>query len=692
LCEARAAYILSATHERPVAHTVPERGRMRTLPPLPARRLRPNLLAPLGLTLLVWLSGCNCPGRGAVTCDPSLCNPGQECNPDTDQCEDISCIPGLTRCSATSAGGLERCNATGDNYIAVGACGPGQSCVMGATGGACDPPACAPGSAMCQADGSVSYCVVGVFENPVACPSGEVCDPSAGGTCVPTECGPNTLFCETGADVVRACNALGTGSTVVETCGTGDTCQAGTCFGMCDLAELQRSFVGCVYYGIDCNNDVNNDAGQYDIVVSNPNDTLSANVTIETRLGAGGAWSAVATDVVAPGTVRIFPLPDRHVEDTAIAPANAYRVTGDIPIVAWQFNSDDLNGSASSSGATILLPRSALGDFHYVMTSATSAPSFGGGLNNAGFAIVGTADGTNVTVTVSTNTLGAPGVPAMTAGDSYSTTLNEGDVFQIEAANIGDDPTSSYVTSDQPVAVFAYHETAKIDPAGPDDHTEEQMIPLEAWGTTFAAARMPLGNETHLWRIMASEDATTITFQYDAGVTGLPAPSGSSVVLNEAEYADFTVDGPAMVGFGGPVVGNIGDFYIASDKPILVGQWSMREPHYCLSVPIEQWLPDYLFIAPPFFADLITVVRRTSSTVTMDGAPIPAGQWSSFGPGVGPGLEVYRSTLTDGSHRIEGSAADKLMGPPEIYVVGEDGNCGYCYLGGLNVEIINPIE
>jgi hypothetical protein len=661
---------------------------MRRLFSIDARLVLRLALTSLGLLAASALSGCHCAGSGGITCDPSDCAAGEECDPETNACTPINCIPGITRCSPDAMGGLQRCNSTGDGYIDVGACGPGQSCVSGATGAACDPPACAPGSAMCQADGSVSYCVVGVFENPVACPSGEVCDPSQGSACVPTECGPNTMFCEEGVDVVRACNSLGTGSTVVETCGNGEVCNAGTCFSMCDLAELQRSFVGCVYMALDTNNITYDDALQYDIAVSNPSTSLTANVVIEVRSGAGGTWSPVATSAVAPGTVWVTVVPDRHVEDTAIAPALAYRITSDIPIVSYQFNSDDLNGASSSSGATILFPKSALGDYYVAMGLPTVLPGFGGtGTNNAGVAIVGAFDGTNVTVNVSTNTLAAPGIPAMVAGDQYSTTINEGDVFQIEAANVGDDVTGTYVTSDQPVSVFSYHEGAVTSANAGDDHYEEEMLPLEAWGTTYPVARIWSADETAIWRILAAEDATTITFTYDVGVTGLPNPSGSSIMLDGLEWAEFTVDGPATAGFT-VVNGNIGDFEVTSDKPIQISNWSMTETSMLNMVPAEQWLQSYLFLAPPFFEDTLTVFRRDTSTITLDGSVIPSGMFSNI---VAP-FQAYRQSLTDGSHLISGSAPSELESPPWIHVSGDGGSCGYAYIGGLNVAIINPIE
>jgi hypothetical protein len=646
------------------------------------------LLSPLALCVALFAGGCNCSGNPS-SCNPNDCAPGTECDPSTDSCEPVQCIPGFTRCGLAMDGSLQRCNATGDSYTSVGACGAGQSCIMGTSGATCDPPACAPGSSQCQADGNVSYCVVGAFENPIACAAGEVCDPTAGSTCVPTKCGPNVMFCEDGAEVVRLCNALGTSSTVVETCGAGDVCNNGGCFSMCELADLERSFVGCVYMALDTNNTARDDPLQYDIVVSNPSTSLTASVTIETRAGAGGAWGAVATDMVAPQTIRIFALADRHAEGSSLTTALAYRITASIPIVAYQFNSDDLSGSAGSSGATILLPKPALDKLYYAISLPQSVGDdalfgFGGEQHHSGFAVVGAFDGTNVTVTVNANTGGGPGIPAMTPGGIYNTTINEGDVLQIESANIGDDVTGSYVTADQSIAMFGYHECAVLTP-GTCDHFEEELMPLTAWGMTFANARMYAGTESHLWRFLASEDNTNVSFEYDAGVTGLP-PSGTSVVMNQGQYADYIVDGPAMVGFA-PGPGNIGDYYAFADKPIYVVQFSMDEVHMVTSVPVDQWLPQYLFIAPPFFGDNMTVVRYMTSTVTLDGMPIPAGMWSS----AGAGYEAYRTALTDGSHFITGSAVSEFEGPPEIYISGEDSNCGYCYVGGLNVEQINPV-
>ncbi|HEV8324015.1 MAG TPA: hypothetical protein VG389_20530 [Myxococcota bacterium] len=637
-----------------------------------------------------------CRGGGDVaTCDSAQCDPGQECSDLTHRCEDVACTPGATRCAPRGDGSLERCNSTGDGYVPVGACGAGQTCFMSATspsGAACDPPACTAGTSQCEADGSVRYCVVGAFESSTPCPSGEACDPSQSSACVPTECGPGTTFCEPGADVVRACNALGTSSGVVETCAASDVCNAGRCVSLCELAELQHSTVGCVFMALDTNNTAHDDPLQYDVVIANPNGALTATVTIETRTGPGGAWSTVATDAVTPSSVHVFALPDRHAEGSSLTPALAYRVTASVPVVAYQFNSDDVSGSAASSGATILLPVPALDRYYYAVSLPMSTGDdalfpFGGELHSSGVAVVGTLDGTTVTVTASTNTAAGGGIAALAPGESYSTVLNEGDALQIEAADVGDDVTGTYVTSDQPVAVFGYHECAVLTP-GTCDHVEEQLLPLTAWGIAFANVRMFAGTERHLWRLLASEDATTITFEYDAGVTGLPAPAGASVVLDAGQHQDFTVEGPAPVGLT-PEPGNVGDFYAYADKPIYVVQFSMDEVNMVTSVPTDQTLPQYVFAVPPFLDSAVTVARPSGATTSLDGVPIPAASWSS----AGGTFEAYRTALADGAHVVSSTSPSEMWaGSPGVYVSGEASNCGYAYVAGLNVEYINPFE
>jgi len=637
-------------------------------------------LAALAASLAALVAGCRDPAS-PDGCTPNPCPDGTECDPASGACAPVSCTPGLTRCAPAEQGALERCSSTGDAWVRVGACGPGQACVAGSAPGedGCSPAACTRGSTTCEADGRVRYCIAGAFEDPVACAAGEVCDAATSSACAPTVCTPSARFCTQSVAAVRECNALGTGSTFVETCGPAEWCVEGTCFGPCDLGGLYGSFDGCVYYPLDTDNVSRDDPLQFDVVVSNPSPTYAADVVVEARSGPGGAWEAVTTGTVASGATETFALPDRHAEGTALAPALAYRLTASVPVVAYQINSDDLAAAAASSGATLLLVRNALGEDHRVITLPTSTGSdalfdFGAEIHGGGFAVVATEDGTDVTVTPSAPTPAAPGIPALAAGDTWTTTLEEGDVLQMTGAGLGDDLTGTRVVSTAPVAVFAYHACATIDP-GTCDHFEEELLAVSWWSAGFAAGRFAASGTAQLWRVLAADDATTVTYEYAPGTTGFPGPSGSTFQLDANEWQDFYVAGPAPL--PGEPAG--GDFLLLANQPVLVAQFSTGEVAMALSPPVASQRGDFRLFAPPGFADSIAIAKWPTATATLDGATIPASAFSGLPSSWG----FYRAGLAAGPHVLTSSAPTELEGPVAVWLSGAAGSAGIAWVAGL---------
>jgi hypothetical protein len=638
----------------------------------------PQLVVALAVVALGGCFRCDCGGRGGPACDPAACAPGEECDPATDACGPVSCIPGTTRCSPTEDGVVEQCNATGDGWTVLVFCSPAQTCAESPGVAFCTPPLCPPGDSYCEPDGTIVVCQAGTKAAPRPCPAGEVCDPALGGTCMPTSCTPGELICvDADPAQVETCNPFGTGAGVTETCAAEEVCAAGACVTRCELAAETPGAVGCLFYALDTDNTTYDDALQYDVAIGNPSATRTASVSIEVRSGAGGPWMTVAAQTVAPGNVWLIVLPDRHVEDSAIAVALAYRVTSDEPVVAWQFNSDDLNGASSSSGATLLMPAHVLGLAHYALGLPMAANPYTVELNRAGVAVVATLDGTSVTVTSSTTMVGAPGLPPLAAGDIASVVLNEGDVLQLETADFGDDVTGTRIDSDQPVAVFAFSEAAA--PSGQTlDHYEEQLLPVALWGTEYIAMRAWNYSEPALWRLIAAEDNTTITFDYTAGVSGLPSPPGSGVVLNAGEWAEWSVAGPDLPGFtAGP--GQIGDFRVYADKPIGVASWTLDETNMVLSIPVELWGDAQVFLTPPFFENAGNFASNTAGNLFLDGILILAADTT---PLPVPFFE-YRVPLTDNglheAHILDGALDRGLM----TYVSGNAGPCAFAYGAGF---------
>jgi hypothetical protein len=79
--------------------------------------------------------------------------------------------------------------------------------------------------------------------------------------------------------------------------------------------------------------------------------------------------------------------------------------------------------------------------------------------------------------------------------------------------------------------------------------------------------------------------------------------------------------------------------------------------------------------------DYLVLVRDEGSPVWIDGAE-PAATWSP----VAGGKEVARVLVADGVHVLTGAA------PFGVTVVGYDSYDSYAYPGGLNQQVINPVE
>src|SRR5262249_36627909 len=277
-----------------------------------------------------------------------------------------------------------------------------------------------------------------------------------------------------------------------------------------------------------------------------------------------------------------------------------------------QYNSDDLNRAAASSGASVLLPRSTLGKKYYLLTwpqpdPATSFNLTGADISRSTADIVATADGTDVMVTSSTHIIAGPGVPAMNPGDSHRFQLNEGDVLQLETLSTGDDLSGTYIEATKPVAVFAGVECAVNLMAGASnnnfcDHVEEQILPLVAWGKNYVAPRVvPQANSDGCtagsppktacppsrWRVLASVDRTTVTFTPPPGVPLVYPGSPNPVMLNAGRFIEVVAMGSSATAPG--------DFFVTADQAILVMQLSGGEPTMTTVVPVEQYLASYLF-------------------------------------------------------------------------------------------------
>jgi len=514
----------------------------------------------------------------------------------------------------------------------------------------------------------------------------------------------------TGEDTYNRCKADGSGWDTGLTCPAGTTCMSGGCFTPCTFAERNRSSIGCLFYAVDLDqaDELNADASPYAVIASNTDDTHTASVSLQRKSGA--TWTDLERQSLAPNTLYTFrTAADTHVEDTALSAGAAYRVLSDFPIVAYQFNPID-SADQWSNDASLLLPIHTLDRWNFV--SSWHHFMFGENNYRSYVTVVGTQDGTEVTVIPSTAVIAGGGVPDVGAGTPYTATLNDGDVLQLSSASDAGDMTGTYVESSAPVAVFGGTECSDIpylcdwcrdvfgNPPGGEhrentcawcDHLEEQMFPLTTWGKTMVAARVPVRSsggvaEAAFWRVIASEDATTVNINARAGLTlRFPPGYGTPATLARGQILEFELTGPDW---------DPGDALVEADKPVLVVQYiegqectnldagGGGDPAMVLMIPVEQYLDEYLFLTPNTYeVDQVIVVRQAGAVNTLDDHVLTD---ERFIP-VAAGYEVARVMVGDGVHRITGTSAFGII------AVGYSPYVSYAYPGGLSLEVINPI-
>ncbi|HEX3698546.1 MAG TPA: IgGFc-binding protein [Polyangia bacterium] len=474
----------------------------------------------------------------------------------------------------------------------------------------------------------MSTVLITVVASALGCASADVASPADGaavdgaGTLPPPPCTTATV-CD--GQTVRACSQDFPGA-VLQICDDTQACSAGRCTTLaCAAAERGQSLAGCLIYGALADNTDRDDALPSMVIVVNPgNSDTDAQLLVR---DSTGLWNNIETvHVPALGAER-FDVPNQHVEGVGVGQALAFRLQSDQPLTATLIESDDRTEMSQSTGGTMLLPSQALGNEYMVMTypqrslpelSATVGSHDGAGA----ITVIGTVDGTNVTVHLSaTASLAAGGgLPAAGPGGSVDVMLDDGDVLQLDSEDEGSDLSGSEVLSDNPVVVLAGNILTSYGRSGPGinspDMALEAMWPVRSWSESYVAARLGpqkdtcdsiFGGASSLWRILAAHDDTHVTFDAPLGLAGgVPA---SELVLGQGEVREILVT-------------SAGSFLIHGNKPIWATQGMDCEGTLSAAVPVDTLWRDYRFALPANFDHELMVVRHDPMPVLLDGVPI----------------------------------------------------------------------
>ncbi len=598
--------------------------------------------------------------------------------PDVTPGEDVGadaapCAEGAVRCGP--AGVPETCE--GGAWVEGDPCRAGQICLAGrcVNGGGCD-----PGTVNgCWSETELSVCnAAGDRVEPVSClddPAGPWCFEGACGT---QRCEPGRRRCD-GDFVVEECDSTGQEWLEAETCDRREdrVCAGGECVSGCVAAGKDPTYIGCEYWSVDLPQYEDpftaGPALPHSVVVANVGD-YPATVEVTTR---SPGVTPPATIVVEPGDAGTLTFPRLDVAGTEQTD-RSFRITSTEPIVAYQFNPLN-NVNLFSNDASLLLPVNAIGTEYLVLGWP------GGAIQPSFFTVVATASGTTtVDITFASDVVDGE-FTGIRAGSTHTYTLAQGDVLnfsiktRISFPPVVQDATGTRIVANRPVIVFSGHEQAVIgegEPGGfgePDgdvccaDHLEQQLFPLSTWGSHyFAVHSPPRGSEDDYWRVLAAEPGTLIA-------TTPPIDGLDGVTLGAGEVAEVATNQ---------------SFEIQATGPILVGQFLVSQtargtsrttgdPAFILPPPASQLRDEYVVMTPNGYdEDWLTLVAPVGVTVTLDGAPVAASAFTTFGTGTHAWAHV---AVEPGPHQLSAPQ------PFAVTVIGYDNAVSYGYPGGLDL-------
>ena len=601
-------------------------------------------------------------------------------------CSDKPCFPNAASCVGNS---VHICSADGmdPNYEVI-SCGD-KVCHKGNCL-ECKPneTSCKDNAVIkCHSDGK-SYDVKEACTAPLQC---------LGGQCM--YCYPGDKMCE--GNVAMRCNIEGTAWEMVQDCGNGLTCYMGACLSPCAGDIKQNTNAGCEFYAVDLDNakegEYDAQGAQFAVIASNTDKDASADVTVTKPDGQ----TIAAT--VPPMSLHKFELPkDWGLDGTSLG-QNSFKISASRPIVVYQFNPLSNVIEVFSNDASVLLPSPSLGNEYYVMTFKQYETTFRGYFTVIGVSTVPT----EVTFTPTCNTLAGGDIPAVTKGQSHTVTLNQGDVLNVESNESGGDLTGTHITANAPIAVFGGHEATNTLDECCADHLEQQMLPVNTWGTHYLVTKTwERWKEKDHVRIMASQDGTQVTlnpsiaqvptlnagqfyhFQSNVNIEVTATKpiqvaqylASSYEILGGGCPAPFTFDswyaqciGPSCTNASQCPSGTTCEIYLGDGLCAPIG-----DPAMMLAVSEEQFMDSYVFLTPDaYLTDYLNVIAPLDAQkVVLDNNQINP---SSFVPIGMSGYGVFRTAVADGIHQIW---SDKKIG---IVVYGYDDDVSYGYPGGMGL-------
>ncbi|MEQ8414461.1 MAG: gliding motility-associated C-terminal domain-containing protein [Imperialibacter sp.] len=330
-----------------------------------------------------------------------------------------------------------------------------------------------------------------------------------------------------------------------------------------------------------------------------------------------------------------------------------------------------MNKRQYSADMALILPVYSLGSDYFAMSHWESGNRDNNSHSDSELLIVAVSDGTEIEITPSVNAIGA-----QPAGTPFLVTLNQGQVYQLQA---GSDLTGTHIRSVNTVegtcsnfAVFGGNRYTKVGQCEhPDghDHLFAQMYPVDTWGKEYITVPFASRLGGDLVKVLAAEEGTNVTV------------NNVAYELARGEFKSFIQREVTAV---------------KSDKPVSVAQFSLSQgcdgttgdPFVVMISPNEQLMKKITFNAPSIATISkyeVTIISPSSSTasLTFDNNDIS----SRFAEvPQSPGYSFATLQSSGGNHTIR-SGGDGFIA--YVYGYGNNESFGYptgAALGNLKVD------
>ncbi len=365
--------------------------------------------------------------------------------------------------------------------------------------------------------------------------------------------------------------------------------------------------------------------------------------------GVDGGWSQTFT--VTPGQVTTIDIPiDAMITDYDTVENHGIHITSTQPVSVY-----GINDLVFASEAFTAYPTPMLGTNYCVMARAAAFDDSLGLVSE--FAIVATADDTEVTITPSATAdlTDHPGTAP------YTITLQQGQTYQINSVGGSDDVTGTLVGSDQPIAIMAGANLARVPNINyvAGNPLMEEQLPVSSWGVQALGFPLATRQNGDTYRVLAAQNNTVVK------VNGAVVAT-----LQAGQFYDATINGPVEFQASNPI--QVAQFSNGSAFDGTTG-----DPFEMLLPPTGHYMTNYTVSMPDGFdSDYLNLYVEQSaiSTTLVDGQPLPV---SSFQPIGNSGYSGIQVPLAAGSHTVTGPL------PVGVQVYGFASYDGYGYIGGV---------